>query len=121
MKETRWHWTAISLVAGGALLACGCTLWMARSLGPLQWGVYLGCLLILAGLFWFRRRMTNQESELEELRHQVSGQRKQQQEQQKEFEQARLEVQAELEKQAAEIDRRQQKLTSQLANWYEWL
>ena len=121
MKETRWQWMAIILVAGGAILACGSTLSMARSLGPAQWGVYAGCVLILVGLFWFRRRLTAGESQLESDRRALQKQRDALSQSEDDFEQLRQQIEAALEDQAADIDRRQRALTSKLANWHEWL
>ncbi|MBW3595806.1 MAG: hypothetical protein KY475_00865 [Planctomycetes bacterium] len=113
---------SITLVAAGVAVAWGCAIAAHRSLGALAWGVYLGGLLALVGVFLAsRREKSAAEVELEKLRKALDRDRGELDKRRREMQNFTDSAEAALEKQGQLIDRRERELAQKLIVFHEWL
>ncbi len=121
MQQTRWYWLGISLVGAGVLIGWVSLLIGGRAWGVAEWGVLVGGLVALAGVIWFRRRISAVVVNLEDRQAELRRQQGQLREERREFEKQCEQLRGELESQAVAIDQRQSDLTRKLAVWHEWM
>ena len=121
MAEHRWHWLPISLVGGGVALVCAAAIVNYAALGWWQGLIYVGCLVALAAAFWFRRKLSAAEIELEAFRKRLADEEARLATSRSEFEQLRLTVQNELAQEGRRLDKREQALTDRLVTYHEWM
>jgi hypothetical protein len=120
-RLTRLQWTSIGLVVGGVVLCCVDAIVNARTLGWWQVPIYVGAALALAGTYWFRRKLTQQEIELENRRREVEREHARIADEEMRLADARRTIQQELGEQATRLDQREQTLASRLTAFHEWL
>jgi hypothetical protein len=120
-EQYRRAYVAIGLVAGGVVLCCVAALANAAALGWWQAVVYLGAASALAGAWWFRRKLTIAEQEVEGQRQRVAAEHARIAEEEHRLEGTRRTVQAELGEQATRLDQREQSLAARLTAYHEWL
>jgi hypothetical protein len=121
MSEHRWHWLPISLVGGGVVAVCATAIANSAALGWWQALIYLGCAAALAALYWFRRKLSAAEIELEAIRKRLADEQTRLNTERSEFEQLRLTMQNELAQEGRRLDRREQALTDRLVTYQEWM
>src|SRR5688500_5334522 len=121
MAEHRWHWIPISLVIAGVVAVCAAAAINYAALGWWQALVYVGCAAALAAAFWFRRKLSVAEIELEAIRKRLADDATRLNTERSEFEQLRLTMQNELAQEGRRLDRRDQALTDRLVTYHEWM
>jgi hypothetical protein len=112
---------AIALVLGGTLACLIAAVVNRESLGWWQAVVYLGAASAVAGSYWFRRKLTVEETEIERRRASVEAEHGRIAEEQFRLEEARRTIQHELGEQASRLDQREQSLAARLTAYHEWL
>ena len=100
MTGQRWHWIPFSLVAGGVALVCAAAAANFAALGWWELPILAGCAAALAAAFWFRRKLSAAEVELEAFRKRLADEESRLNTQRSEFEQLRLTIQNELAQEA---------------------
>jgi hypothetical protein len=121
MNEHRWHWLPISLVAGGVALVCAAAAANFAALGWWELPILLGCAAALAAVYWFRRKLSEAELQLEALRKRLADDETRLNTQRSEFEQLRLTIQNELAQESGRLDKREQSLNQRLVTYREWM
>jgi hypothetical protein len=121
MSQTRWQWIPVSLVASGVLLVGIAALVNRTQLG--WWGLELlvACSLALAAAFWFRRRLTEAELEIEQARAAVQTGREELALQRGQLEEIRRQVEQQFESEAIRLERRERELSDRLLAYHEWM
>jgi hypothetical protein len=120
-EQYRRAYVAIGLVVGGVLLCCVAALVNATALGWWQVAVYLGAASALVGAWWFRRKLTVAEQEIETRRQLAEAEHSRIADEEHRLEAARRTVQVELGEQATRLDQREQSLAARLTAYHEWL
>jgi hypothetical protein len=120
-EQYRQHITAITLVAGGVIVMCVAALANAAALGWWQLPIYLGAAIALAGTYWFRRKLSATEQEIEERRRYADSEHARIAEEEQRLEAMRRTVQGELGEQSTRLDQREQTLAARLTAYHEWL
>src|SRR5262249_41828570 len=100
MNEHRWHWIPICLVATGVAAVIAGTSANAALLGWWQALIYAGCAAAGGAAILFRRKLTANELELDELRRRLSGEEDRLAGERSQFEELRLAMQQELTQEA---------------------
>ena len=118
---TKLQFTAMSLVVGGVAACTLATIVNARQLGWWQLLVYLGAAAALVGVYWFRRKLTVEEAEIEVRRRHVESEHSRITEEEQRLEEMRRTIQQEMGEQASRLDHREQRLATRLAAYHEWL
>ncbi|HEX5103328.1 MAG TPA: hypothetical protein VFV87_05935, partial [Pirellulaceae bacterium] len=121
MAEHRWHWLPISLLTGGVALVCAAAAANFVALGWWELPILTGCAAALAAAWWFRRKLSAAELELEAFRKRLADDENRLNTQRSEFEQLRLTIQSELSQEASRLDRREQNLNQRLVTYCEWM
>ena len=121
MSSHRWHPVPIALVSAAALAAWSVAIVHRASLGWWQALLYLGGLVALAAVFWFRRQLSATEVELDTLRRRLEQDELKIANDRAQVEELRRDVEQELQSQAAKIERREQALANRLVAYHEWM
>lgn len=121
MSQSRWQWIPVSLVASGVLLVGIAAVVNRTQLG--WWGLelFVACALALAALFWFRRRMTAAELEIEQARAALQAGREQLATQREQLDEIRTQVEKQFESEAIRLERRERELSDRLLAYHEWM
>src|SRR5262245_20850554 len=121
MHQHRWHWIPIGLVAAGVTAVVVAAAASARVLGGWQVLVYLGCIAAASAAFFFRKKLSAAEIELEELRKHLAAEDDRLASERSQFEELRVAMQQEMTQQATRLDRREQALADRLVTYHEWM
>jgi len=118
---TKRQWTSMALVGGGIVLCCLAALVNAGTLGWWQLMIYAGAALAAGGLYWFRRKLTIEETEIELRRRAAEAEHGRIADEEQRLEETRRAVQQELAQQSTRLDQREQTLAARLTAYHEWL
>jgi hypothetical protein len=121
MNKHRWHWIPIGLVAAAVAAVAIATGMNARVLGWWQALIWVGCALAIAAVFWFRRKLSVTEIELETLRQRLAGEETRLASERAQFEELQMAVQEELKQEAGRLGKREQALADRLVTYHEWM
>lgn len=121
MEHHRWHWLPIGLVTTGVLAVCIAAGINYAVLGSWMVVIIGGCLVALAAAFWFRRKLSAAEVEVESLRHRLAADEAKLDNERKQLEQLRRTALAELESQSHRVEKREQALADRLVTYHEWM
>jgi hypothetical protein len=121
MLHHRWHPIPIALVAAGALAVWTVAIVNRATLGWWQVLLYLGGLVALAAVFWFRRQLSETEVRLESLQQRLEQDELKIANDRAQVEELRRLVEQELQAQASKVQRREQALTRRLTTFHEWM
>src|SRR5437867_1431599 len=100
MSSHRLSWIPIGLVAAAVVAVAIATGMNAGTLGWWQALIWLGCGLAIAAAFWFRRKLSVTEIELETLRHRLASEETQLASERAQFEELQMAMQQELQQEA---------------------
>jgi hypothetical protein len=120
-RLSRLQRTSVILVIGGVLLCCIAALANATSLGPWQVLIYIGAAIAGVGTYWFRRKLTLQEQEIERRSEEVFAEHARIAEEEHRLHETRRTIQRELAEQATRLDQREQTLATRFTSFHEWL
>lgn len=120
-EHYRRTYIAIALVWGGGVLCCVAALANGTALGWWQVLIYVGASSALAGAWWFRRKLTVAEHEIESRRALVDAEHARIADEEQRLQVTRHAIQAELGDQATRLDQREQTLAARLTAYHEWL
>jgi hypothetical protein len=105
--QHRWQLAPILLTSLGVLLILAATIGNWAALGWWQAPIYLGGALALAALFWFRRKLSAAELELEILRGELAAEQTRQDQQRRQQDQLAAEMEKQWSEQGARLDQRE--------------
>ncbi|HTN73933.1 MAG TPA: hypothetical protein VL096_01755 [Pirellulaceae bacterium] len=121
VAPTRWQAFPALLVLLGVLCVWSCALALRETLGPWQWGIWIGGALALAGLGWFYKRLSQTELHLAQERREVALRQQVVIEQEAAWEASRKVIEGQLVQQSKQIDAREQALSGKLTTFHEWM
>lgn len=121
MKPSRWHLLPILMVAAGVVVVWAAVYAGGAAPGRLQWVLYAGGLVALAGAFLFRRELSTEEIRLLEQRREIDENRARLQEEEARLGEARKAVEAELTRRTRLIEQREADLFQKLMTFHEWM
>jgi hypothetical protein len=121
MPQHRWHLVPLTLVAAGVLAVFIVAIANRAALGWWQVALYVGCLVAIAAVFWFRRELSRTEIELESLQKRLREEELRLAAGQAQLTELRLSVEQELAQQTHRLDKREQALANRLVAYHEWM
>jgi hypothetical protein len=121
MAHQRWHPIPIALIAAGVLAVWTVAIVNRQALGWWQLVLYLGGLVALAAVFWFRRQLSETEVRLESLQQRLEQDELKIANDRAQVEELRRLVEQELQSQASKVERREQALARRLTTFHEWM
>src|SRR5690606_37548001 len=92
-----------------------------EALGSAQWLIWLGGLTSLAGLFWFLRRVSAAEVDLERLRDSVRQREQKLLEREADWDVTRRAIENQLAQQSKQLATREAALAGKLVTFHEWM
>jgi hypothetical protein len=121
MHRFRWQFTPLILVTTGVVAVMVAAIVARNVLGWWQLLVYAGLALIGVSAWWFRRQLTAEELEIENLRQRVAEEEARILRQKAEFDEQQKMVQRQFEQQAMQLDAREEALARRLLTFHEWM
>jgi hypothetical protein len=118
---TRWqHGPAWLAIAGALAVAVGT--WLGRAeLGHGQWPLWIGSAAALAGGLWFRRTLTNAETDALALAERIRERERALVEREVQWQGARKDIEGQLSQQAKQVTAREAALSAKLITFHEWM
>jgi hypothetical protein len=121
-SNTSWRWNYLAIAL--CMLAVGCTLITAiaqrESLGAWQWWLYVAAVLNGLAIFWFRRRLSAAEYDLERREQECRQRALSVVNDTQSLQEARTEFEQEIVAESQRLHTQQQAFSRRLATYHEW-
>ncbi len=121
MLRFRWQFTPLLLVATGVIAILVAAVVARNVLGWWQVAIYAGLVAVAASAWWFRRKLTADEVEIERLRQNLLEEEERIAVLKSEMEDQQRQMQKQFEQQAGQLDAREEGLARRLLTFHEWM